>query len=193
MQKFRLRLQQDTLINRAVRTCMGLKLPTRLTEELATYFITAKDLARPGFYDYKVNTRFRNPHNDLIAICDASLRIQAYRDRVCEIQLEIVNIRGILQRSYKAAEEVIYEIYGAEMQSYGMRSEAAQKHFISKVLQPVTDRLLVSGNQLVQIEAILNNLDKAHFAYKAVGELAEKILSRSEGGNTVARQYSREA
>lgn len=183
----RLRIQQDQLVRKAVMACIRIQLNPKLTAELLRYFITARDLARPGFYDYKVNTKFQNPRVDIISVIEASLRIQAYRDRVCELQLELINIKNILQRGYKAASNVIYELYGQEMAAAGLRAEATQKQFVTAVLSPINDRIINSDNQIKQIEATLENLDKAHYAYKAVGDLAEKVLSRSEGGFNAAR------
>jgi hypothetical protein len=170
-----------------VLTC-SIQLNPKLTEELSRYIITARDLARPGHYDYKVNTQFLNPGKDIRAIMDAALRIQAYRDRVCEVQLELIGLKGKLQRLYRGGDDVIRERYGSDLTGLGIRAESAYQQFIGKVLEPMTLRIMIITEQLQQVEATLKNLDQAHYAYRDVGTLAEKILTRAEGGYGVSRQ-----
>lgn len=184
----RKRIQADPLILKALRLTVSIKLNPKLTEELSRFCITARDLARPGHYEYRVNTQFLNPRKDVIAIAEASLRIQAYRDRVCEVQLELIGLKGKLQRLYRGGDDVIRERYGTEIAALGLRAESSVQQFVGKVLDPMNVRLMIIAEQLAQVEATLKNLDQSHYTYRDVGTLAEKILSRAEGGYGVTRQ-----
>lgn len=187
LQNLKQSILQNDLIKRTLLAGQQVVLHQRLLVELHDYFITSKDLAKPGVFNYGVSTQFRNPVQDVCRLMDAVLRIQGYRDRVCEIQIELINSRNTLQRSYKAGESVILDMYFTNLQAHGLRTEAAQKAFIASILGPITERLIDAENQKALIEATLVNLDKAHYAYQAIGDWAVKLFSRSEGGYAATR------
>lgn len=182
----RVKIQQDNDVRRIVSWTRGIKLNPRLTEELNGYHITAKNLAKPGNYEFGVSLRFQNPRQDLIDIITASLKIQAYRDRVCEIQLDLLRSKQNLTRFRKLGHDVIQEKFGSQL-SILFKSFDSQKSFIDSVIAPITSRLAVVTGNLEQIDAVLQNLDKAHYTYKEVGQLAEKLFSRVEGGHQATR------
>lgn len=179
----RARIQNDEIILKVLKACKIIEIQKNLVDELNGYFMTSRDLAHPGHYKYGVNTKFRNPREDLTSVAGAMGKIQAFRDRVCEIQISCLDKKQKLDSWIRIGRNHIYDMYGFELKSRG--SEAAQSNFIISILSPLYSRLDVLVAQLKQVDAILENLDKAHFNYKFVGEIGLKLVDRLEGGRTV--------
>jgi hypothetical protein len=177
------RILQDPIIGKILRSAKLVELNTKLVTELNNYFITTRDLAHPGHFKFGVNTKFAAPRNDLSNVATAMARIQAYRDRVCEIQLQLLDIKQKLDSWIKLGKIHVYDQYGFEVKSRG--ANAQQEYFIDSLFWPLINRRDVANNQLEQVDAVLANLDKAHYNYKHIGDIGLKLVDRLEGGRTV--------
>lgn len=61
LQNLKQSILQHDLIKRTLAAGQQVVLHQRLLTELHDYFITSKDLAKPGVFNYGVSTQFRNP------------------------------------------------------------------------------------------------------------------------------------
>ena len=181
------RIQQDPIVKQIFKSISLVSVNGKLTRELEQYYITTRSLATPGHYDYGVNVQFRNPPGDLRACLGAILRIQGYRDRVCEIQVSLLDARRRLRRAMDLGQRHIYEMYAFDIKARG--TAEFQRSFIATVFTPVQaqERADLINAQLDQVNAILTNLDKAAWAYKEVADIGIKLIDRLEGGHSVAR------
>jgi hypothetical protein len=177
------RLQQDPVIAKILLSANGCIVDPKLTRDLTNYFITSRDLANPGHYSYGVSPSFRNPPQDLRNCLTAVLKIQAFRDRVCEIQVNLLETKRRLDSAFSLGNRHIYEMWPLEVKARG--TDTVQKAFIQSVLHAVYKRKELVVKQLEQVYAVLDNLDKAHFSYKAVAEIGIKLIDRLEGGRNV--------
>jgi hypothetical protein len=177
------RILQDPVIIKILRAAQIVELNKKLTAELNQYFITTRDLAHPGHYKFGVNTKFAAPRGDLSNVATAMARIQAYRDRVCEIQLELLEIKRKLDSWIKLGKIHVYDQYGFEVKSRG--ANAQQEYFIDSIFWPLINRRDIANSQLEQVDAVLANLDKSHYNYKHIGDIGLKLVDRLEGGRTV--------
>jgi len=182
-QKYVARIQQDIVIQNIFKRIASVQINKKMSNELMSYFITSRDLASPGHYDYGVNVKFINPGNDIRNCLGAMMKIQGYRDRVCEIQVNLLEAKRILKSGLALGTRHVYEMYAVEVKSRGVGEY--QKAFIATIFSPLQSRLNIVDTQLDQVEAILQNLDKAHFAYRSVAEIGSKLVDRMEGGRSV--------
>jgi len=185
------RIRQHAEVARVLQIADMFVLNDKLAEELQRYKVTARDLTRLGHFTYGVDIKLMNPQRDVRSLIEASLKIQAYRDRVTEIQVELFGNKNKLLSAYQSGSDVINLVYNEYLRQRGGLEQ--QRAFVAMILDSIQDKIRQIDFQLKQIDATLDNLDKAHFTYKHVGELAEKILSRVEGANMALRTPMRQA
>jgi hypothetical protein len=118
----------------------------------------------------------------LTDVLTAIAKIQAFRDRVTEIQVYLMDCQIKLEKYIRLATMHLYERYPTEIKSRG--AGEAQRYFIMSLIPGMHDKLETTKGSLKLVEAVLANLDKAHFAYKAIAEFGNKLIDRMEGGRT---------
>jgi hypothetical protein len=177
------RILNDPIIMRIIDAGKTVIPNNKLDKDLIQYFITSRDLAHPGHYNYGVNTRFAAPRQDLSNVATAMAKIQAFRDRVCEIQLQLIGMKARLDKWIKLGKIHVYDQYGVEVKSRG--ANAQQEYFIDSLFLSLINKVDLIDSQLSQVNSILANLDKAHYNYKHIGDIGLKLVDRLEGGRTV--------
>lgn len=183
--KARRRIQRDHRISTLLAVADDITISSELERELHTYYTTAREL-KVGTYSYMgVDPTFANPRKNVIAIAEAILKIQAYRDRVLDIQLILFDFSNKLQSAKRVAVELIHERYGDELKRRGPLT--TQSVFIDSILEVLIEKREAVDSYLLRTDKILKNLDNSHFAYDKAGELGNSLILRAEGG-TVARR-----
>lgn len=182
--KARRRIQKDSRIGSLLAVADDITISPELERELHTYYTTARDL-KLGTYSYMgVDPSFSNPRKNVVAIADAILKIQAYRDRVLDIQLVLFDFSNKLQSAKRLAVELIHERYGDELKQRGPLT--TQSVFLDAILEALIAKREAVDSYLLRTDKILKNLDNSHFAYDKAGELSNSLILRAEGGS-VAR------
>jgi hypothetical protein len=182
--KARRRIQKDSRISSLLAVADDITISPELEHELHTYYTTARDL-KLGTYSYMgVDPSFSNPRKNVVAIADAILKIQAFRDRVLDIQLILFDFSNKLQSAKRLAVELIHERYGDELKQRGPLT--TQSVFLDAILESLIAKREAVDSYLLRTDKILKNLDNSHFAYDKAGELSNSLILRAEGGS-VAR------
>lgn len=175
----RRRVQRDSRIATLIETADGIQISTELESELRQFYTTARDV-KVGTYSYMgVDPDFTNPRKNQIRIAKAMLKIQAYRDRVLDIQTVLLGFSNKLQSAKRLAVELIHERFGEELKKRGALT--VQSVFIDAVIEPIIEKRELVDMYLKRTDLILKNLDNSHFTYREVGQIGNSIISRAEG------------
>lgn len=179
------RIQRDSRISDLISVASDIKISPALEQELHTYYVTSKNL-KLGTYSYMgVDPTFSNPRKNIVAIAEAILKIQAYRDRVLDIQLVLFDFSNKLQSAKRLATELIHECYGEELKKRGPLT--TQSIFIEAVLEALISKREAVDSYMARTDKILRNLDNSHFSYDKAGELGKSLILRAEGGSVARR------
>jgi hypothetical protein len=179
------RIQSDEALQKIRIAGSKIKLYPNLTAEIQQYYASSRDMAMKTKFDHGFDIYFQNPRKSLTDVLTMMAKIQAYRDRVTEIQIYLVNGQMKLERYIRLTNAHMYEMYASEIKSRGASEQ--QKYFIMSLIPGMHDKIEIIKAHLKIVEAVLNNLDKAHFAYKGIAEFGSKLIDRMEGGHAVAR------
>lgn len=175
----RRRVQRDSRIATLIETADGIQISTDLESELRQFYTTARDV-KLGTYSYMgVDPDFTNPRKNQIRIAKAMLKIQAYRDRVLDIQTVLLGFSNKLQSAKRLAVELIHERFSEELKKRGALT--VQSVFIESVIEPIIEKRELVDMYLKRTDLILKNLDNSHFTYREVGQIGNSIISRAEG------------
>jgi uncharacterized protein YpiB (UPF0302 family) len=169
----------DPIIQNANHTADTIPLSSELEQRILYYAIRTLELSK-GQFDFKVNFRFENPRQDLANAAEGVLYVQGYRDRLCEIEIQLRQARKQLDSAYDTGVAYLFERYPQKMDTFN-RDSFLRNIFISKVFKPLDEKRKDIKSLLEQVASALDNLDKAHFAYKTVVDVGKTILDRVEG------------
>lgn len=172
-------IMADAMIVASNATVSTVRLSDGIEERIAFYAVRTIELSK-GNFDFRVNFRFENPRSDLVSAAEGVLSIQAYRDRLCGLELELRQAKKKVEAAYDMGVAYLFEAYPQKMDSFN-KDTFLRTMFISKVFKPLEEAKKEIRALLEQIKSALDNLDKAHFAYKEVVEVGKVILNRVEG------------
>lgn len=172
-------IMADSIIVASNDTANSVRLSDGIEERISFYAVRTVELAK-GNFDFRVNFRFENPRSDLVSAAEGVLSIQAYRDRLCGLELELRQAKKKIEAAYDMGVAYLFEAYPQKMDSLN-KDTFLRNLFISKVFKPLEETKKEIRALLEQIKSALDNLDKAHFAYKEVVEVGKVILNRVEG------------
>ena len=169
----------DPIIANCNRVASTVSVSDEIEQRILMYAIRTIELSK-GQFDFRVNFRFEDPRRDLVSAGEGVLQIQGYRDRLCQLEIELRQAKKKLDSAYDSGMEYLFETYPNKMNGFN-RDVERRKIFTGKLFRPLNDKLSQVRALLEQIKAALENLDKAHFAYKEVVEVGKTILNRVEG------------
>lgn len=169
----------DPFIRDSNRTATTIPLSDELEQRILYYAIRTLELSK-GQFDFKVNFRFENPRQDLANAAEGVLYIQGYRDRLCEIEIQLRQAKKQVDSAYDTGVAYLIEKYPQKMDTFN-RDSFLRNLFINKVFKPLDEKRKDIKSLLEQVSSALDNLDKAHFAYKTVVDVGKTILDRVEG------------
>lgn len=172
-------IKEDPIIVNANAVASTVNVSEEVGERIVFYAIRTIELSA-GHFDFHVNFRFENPRRDLANAAEGVLSIQGYRDRLCQLEIELRQAKKRLDSAYDTGLAYLFEQYTNKMESFS-RDAFMRGLFIGKVFKPLEDKRKDVKAYLEQIESALSNLDKAHYAYKAVVDVGRTILDRVEG------------
>lgn len=170
---------EDPIVKELNAVAETVRVSDEMEQRIITYAVRTIELSK-GQFDFRVNYRFENPKMDLVSAGEGVLFIQGYRDRLCQLEIELRQAKKKLDSAYDSGMEYLFEVHASKMESFGRDTER-RKIFTSKVFKPLLKKLTQVRSLLEQIKSALENLDKAHFAYKEVVEVGKTILNRVEG------------
>lgn len=169
----------DPIIKAANDVASTVHVSDALEQQILYYSTRTLELSK-GQFDFGVNYRFESPRSDLSKAAEGVLSVQGHRDRLCYIEIELRQAKKKLDSAYDTGVAYLFEVYSKKMESYN-RDAFARGLFLNKIFKPLEENRKAVKALLEQIECALTNLDKAHYAYKAVVDVGRTILERVEG------------
>jgi len=149
-----------------------------LMDEIKSYVSIAKE-TREKADKIKLPDRYKTK-DDLHALCAFIARVQAYRDRVVEIKLDLMPIQRSIHRIYKKASDQLYHFTGIAKASPAPVREAAIGH----ILAPIEDHKSKIDMLVDSCNEVDRNLGNAWFSLKelrAIGAIYIEAKDVQEG------------
>ena len=172
-------IAEDPIVVSSNNVASTAPISDELEQRILYYAIRTIELSK-GQFDFKVNFRFENPRQDLANAAEGVLYIQGYRDRLCEIEIQLRQAKKNIDAAYDTGVAYLMERYSQKMDSFS-KDSFMRNIYINKVFKPLDEKRKEIKSLLEQVSSALDNLDKAHFAYKAVVDVGKTILERVEG------------